>query len=201
MAEQPPPPGKGGDLKKLVKDKRFLAAAGVVGVVGLVVFMRRGGSGSAAAGDTPGIGGGQVPVGSAGYVQGGANTTGTDIAGWLSSYGAAQSAAQQQQLTDFGTQLRSSIDALRDTLPGTGTPLTFMASEGQYLDRFLGAANAANPGLGLTAERLAALNPGLNITQANSYGYINAQNPANRGGGGSPVQVLNVGAATPLKIR
>jgi hypothetical protein len=85
----------GGDVKNLMKDKRFLGALGVVSVLGLVVFLRRGDS-------QAGIGGDPTAK-SGGYVQGYADTTGTDIASFLGSYTTslnAQNAAFLQTLTD-----------------------------------------------------------------------------------------------------
>ena len=90
--------GKGG-VKALFKDKRFLGALGVVSVLGLVVFLRRGSDGAA------GIGGDPQLAGRAGYVQGGADTTGTDIASFLGTY-----------TTNLNAQNAQFLKTLQDTL-------------------------------------------------------------------------------------
>jgi hypothetical protein len=99
------------DWKKLVKDKRVWIAGGVAGALGLAVFLRRGsatgGQGDAA---TPGT---AAPP--AGYYQGSGNTSGTDIAAFLSSW-AQSNQAQQKDFYD------STLEALKQgqTTPDTG---------------------------------------------------------------------------------
>jgi len=127
--------GGGTDIKALVKDKRFLAAAGVVVVVGLVALLRKRGEGGAG-----GIGGGTVPVGSSGYVQGGADTTGTDVASFLSQYSAAQLAYMDQ----WGKALQSTLDSIKnnggdiDDPPTNGG--TTLATVSKFWDESPGAA-------------------------------------------------------------
>lgn len=103
------------DLKKLAKDKKTWIVAGGAGLLGLVVFLRRssatGGAGDGAPGGTA------APP--AGYYQGGGNTTGTDIASFLSSW----AASDQAQRTDFYDQVKTTVDALKQgqTTPDTGS--------------------------------------------------------------------------------
>jgi hypothetical protein len=86
------------DLAKLAKDKRvWLAGAGAL-ALGLFTYARRaktGGSG----GDAPSSTGAPGHSG----IQGGADTTGTDISSFLGSWGAQQNAAFQQFLSQLPT--------------------------------------------------------------------------------------------------
>lgn len=66
------------DFMTLLKDKRFLLAAGVVAAVGLVVLVRRKGSGEQEGADPDD---GSTPAKGAAF-----NTTGTDVASWVSEY-------------------------------------------------------------------------------------------------------------------
>lgn len=115
MVDVPTPVGSrpgstGSDVRALLKDKRVqLAAAGVaaVGLVVLVVKRRSGadpGDATAAAG----------AAGTRGYVQGGADTTGTDIASFLSNWGQLQ----DQRMQEYLRQLPANTPA-----PGSGVGL------------------------------------------------------------------------------
>jgi hypothetical protein len=98
--------GGGMNLKNLMKDRRFqFAAVGVVGVAGAVWYLRRNPS-TNAVGATAAAG----AQASRGYVQGGADTTGTDIASFLGSWGAQQNQA-----------LQAYIDSIKNTGSPAGT--------------------------------------------------------------------------------
>lgn len=144
MAEQPG--GGGTNWKAMLKDKKLWIGAAVAGGLGLVVFLKRGGSTQGSVG--PGGATGATPVGGAGYVQGGADTTGTDIASFLSSY----SSALQGQQAEFQGQVKDTITALLEQQGGgatspnlkpevyylessgaTGTPLWGLKKDGQWL--------------------------------------------------------------------
>lgn len=115
------PTGGDTDVKGLLKDRKFqLAAAAVVGVGAVVFLIRRNatpGAQTAAAG----------AAGSRGYVQGGADTTGTDIASFLGSWGAQQNAAFQQYLSQLPANTPAAgegvgrVPGLRDNSPLTWT--------------------------------------------------------------------------------
>jgi hypothetical protein len=97
------------DVKSLLKDKRLWAGAVVAAAVGVVVFLNRAND---ATGDAVG-GTATGPKGS--YVQGTADTTGTDIAAYLGAY--------QQSNTDllnaWGQNLTDTIKALENTTPNS----------------------------------------------------------------------------------
>ncbi len=112
MAEQP---GGGTNWKAMLKDKKLWIGAAVAGGLGLVVFLKRGGSTQGSVG--PGGATGATPVGSAGYVQGGADTTGTDVASFLSSY----STALQQQQAEYQGQIKDTITSLLEQQNGGAT--------------------------------------------------------------------------------
>jgi hypothetical protein len=99
------PAGGGTDLRALFKDRRFQVAAGAVAVVGAVVLVMRSKS-SAASSDAA-----AAATGTKGYVQGGADTTGTDIASYLGNWGSLQ----DQRFADFLAQIKAGTPA-----PGTG---------------------------------------------------------------------------------
>lgn len=94
------------DWKKYLKDKRVWAAGAVVAAIAAVAVIRNRGAG--------GDGGGGAPVGSganpAGFYQQAADTTGTDLSGFLSNWASSQNQAQQ-----LGFQ------AILDALKGGGT--------------------------------------------------------------------------------
>jgi hypothetical protein len=75
--------------QEMLKDKRFLAAAAAVGVIGLVVFMRKKSSGA------DGSDGNDPPVATGTF-----DTSGTDMASWVSemlkNHMAAIAAGQNQ---------------------------------------------------------------------------------------------------------
>lgn len=103
------------DLQKLLKDRRFqVAAAGVVGIGGAVFYARRKASSNPTQATT-------IPVGSSGYVQGGADTTGTDIASYLSQYGAQQQAALNDWAQQWSGNLQDTLDALKNGQTGGQT--------------------------------------------------------------------------------
>jgi hypothetical protein len=84
------------DLAKLAKDKRVWLAAAGAAALGLFVYARRA---KAGAGDGPSPQG--APTYSGATMQGGGDTTGTDIASYLGSWGASQNAAFQQFLSQL----------------------------------------------------------------------------------------------------
>lgn len=89
------------------------------------------------------------------------------------------------------------------TLTNTGgnssIPETYAAQAGQHLSAWVAAVNAAYPAAEMTEAKAKLLNPGAPIQLANAYGYITAANPANRPGGGTPVDVF--GDSYPMRIR
>lgn len=96
------------DVKSLLKDKRLWAGGVVAAAVGVVVFLKRGkestgGDGSAIGGTASG------PKGA--YVQGSADTTGTDIAAYLGAYQQSNTAL----LNQWGANLTDAIKALKAT--------------------------------------------------------------------------------------
>lgn len=185
MADQPT---QGHNLKVMLKDKKLWIGAGVAGVLGLAAFLKKGGSSAAAAGP----GGAPTGTTSAGaYGQGGGDTTGTNIASWLSQYQASMDAsnvAYQQHLTDTVTGL------LGGTSGGSLTPVSASAQGGNQLGQWLTQINSANPGLNLTSESFKTLNPSYQLAQANQYGYLGVNgNYAGKAGGGDTVDVFGSG--------
>lgn len=79
----------GSDFKRLLKDKRVWVGVGAVALVAVVMTMRN------RAGGSP-VGSGANPSNPTGYYAGTGDTTGTDLSGFLSNWGSAQIAAQQQ---------------------------------------------------------------------------------------------------------
>lgn len=119
------------DWRAMVKDRRFQVAAAVVGGAGVITLIRRKKSGAddTAAGATAGGTGSAA----SGY-QGPGNTTGTDIAGFLSSY----SSLLDGRLAEFG----ANQDEILKNLNAGGS------GSGDYLDPF--AAFDWKPGAGHT---------------------------------------------------
>lgn len=106
------------ELSNLLKDRRFqIAAGGVVAVGGFVFYTRRKASTNPAAATT-------IPVGSSGYVQGGADTTGTDIASYLGQYGATQNQALQDWAQQWSGNLQDTLDAIKNGQSGGQTTPT-----------------------------------------------------------------------------
>jgi hypothetical protein len=151
------------DLQGMLKDKRLLAGLGVAGALGLAVFLRRKQSGS-------GMGEGSVsttgvPTSSGGFVSaspyGSVDTTGTDIAGYLSQW---------------GESMLSAVNASPSS--STSKPSTGIANatiyEGEDVDKWLTSH-------GTTMSSLLALNPDLAqyVRQADNEGYHSATNPLN----------------------
>ena len=103
------------DFKALLRNKKFQVAAGGVAVVGgLVFYMRsRGGGGTGANTSSP-----TIPVGSTGYVQGGADTTGTDIAAFLSNYSQSLTAQQNDWAQQWSGNLTDTLQAIKDAAAG-----------------------------------------------------------------------------------
>lgn len=82
------------NIGSILKDKRLLAGLGVAAAVGLVVFLRRGGSSTSTAAAGP-----STAPSSTGYYTGTgtADTTGTDMASYLGSWGSSLMDAVRQQ--------------------------------------------------------------------------------------------------------
>lgn len=93
------------DWKQLAKDKRVWAAGAVVAAIAAVAVIRNRGAGGGDAGGAP-VGSGANP---AGFYQQAADTTGTDLSGFLSNWATAQN--QQQQL---------GFQAILDAIKGGG---------------------------------------------------------------------------------
>ncbi len=104
--------GAGSTAKNLFKDKRFLAAGGVVVVLGALIAFRRGGDSN-----TAGSGDAAPSSTRPGYVQGYADTSGTDMASYLGTF--TQQSMQQQQA--FLDSLRSTLDQWKNG-PDVDTP-------------------------------------------------------------------------------
>jgi hypothetical protein len=118
------------NVKKWFKGNRlWIGAAGVGGVIALVMIARRGGA-AGSDGDAAGAGETATP---SGYYQGTGNTMGTDIAGFLSQW--FQSNQQQQQ--EF---YKSTLEALKgaQTPDGGGPTGTASAWGGTPLAWFQG---------------------------------------------------------------
>lgn len=173
--------GSGTNWRAMLKDKKLWLGVGVAAAIGLAVFLKKGGS---TGGASPGPGGatGTSNPSTAGWYQGGADTTGTDIASFLSSY----SSALQGQQTEFQQQIKDTITALLEqqgggsTTPNTpNTPATWDVKGGNHLTHILQSVNAANPGLYLSREKFLELNPTLKLAQANERGFLS---PTNQGG-------------------
>lgn len=101
------------DVKALLKDKRLWAGGAVAAAVGVVVFLKRsnsstGGAGSAVGGSASGPGGS--------YVQGSADTTGTDIASYLGAYQQSNTAL----LNTWGQNLTDTLASLGGTPAQSG---------------------------------------------------------------------------------
>lgn len=149
------------DWKKLAQDKRVWAGAAVVAAVAVVAVVRNRG---AAGGDAP-VGSGANPVGSggtAGYYQATGDTTGSNLASFLGSWGQANLDAQQQGF-------KSILDALQGSAADT-TTTTYRG--GENFQSWLNSINAQNVGLNLTMDKFRALNPGVEIKKADAYGFI-----------------------------
>lgn len=109
------------DLKALAHNKKFQVAAGGVAVAGGVVWYMRSKSGSTPGANTSGNP--TVPVGSTGYVQGGSDTTGTDIASFLSNYSQSLTAQQNDWAQQWSGNLTDTLQAIKDAAAGgTLTP-------------------------------------------------------------------------------
>ncbi len=153
MADTPSQGAGGTNWKGMLKDKKLWIGAGVAGVLGLAVFLKRGGSSGEDSG--PGSGAAGTPLAGAGYVaQGGGDTTGANIASWLSSYSASMEAsntAYQQHLTDTMTALYNGkggggltpdgVYYLENSAQG-GKPQWGLMNNGQWLTT--GSQNQAN---------------------------------------------------------
>lgn len=109
----------GTDFKALLHNKKFQIAAGGVAVVGGVVFYMRSKSGSNSG---PNEAASATPAGSSGYVQGGADTTGTDIASFLSNYSQSLTAQQNDWAQQWSGNLTDTLQAIKDA--AAGGPLT-----------------------------------------------------------------------------
>lgn len=148
--------------KELLKDKRLWIGGGVAAALGLVVYVRRGAGGSGTPSGADAATG--TPVGSAGYVQGGADTTGTDIASFLSSYQNSLTG----QLGEFSGNLNDTLKAIQEgaaggqTTPSVGANPTpkapFQYYDVQKGDTLLSIADRFKDN-GLTYDYLYKINP------------------------------------------
>lgn len=105
------------DWRKLVRDKRVWAGAGVVALVGVIALVRRT---KAEGGDsgTPGTAGTNR---SGSYVQGPGDTTGTDLAGYLSQFFSSQLDAQNEFLKSLKDSIGGGADGGSTTPPPAST--------------------------------------------------------------------------------
>lgn len=108
------------DWKKYLKDKRVWAAGAVVAAIAAVAVIRnRGGGGES----------GGAPVGSganpAGFYQQAADTTGTDLSGFLSNWATAQNQAQQAGFQSIVDALKGGGPAQNDDPPPTAPALVY----------------------------------------------------------------------------
>ena len=95
--------------RELIRNKKLLAGIGVAGLLGLIVLVRRRGMpGVDVAGQE--TSGGRI--GNPAYL----DTTGTDVAGFLSQY----SAGLQTQLDEYGRQLTDALEGI-GTIPTSPT--------------------------------------------------------------------------------
>jgi hypothetical protein len=152
------------DFQEVIKDKKTWFVAGGAGLVGLVVFLRRGGSKAA----TPAVVGGASGVPATGGVVT-ADTTSTDIASYLSQV----SQQNQDQFNEWGQNLTDTLKAIQDA----GTTMTGNSSsvghyqqnaDGTFSVPVGGGTNWASltnvlKGVGLNGDiqTLIDLNPGL----------------------------------------
>lgn len=152
------------DFEEILKDKKTWIVGGGAALVGLVVFLKRGSSGSG----TPSTSSAASGVPATGAVT--ANTTGTDIASYL----AQVSQQNQDQFNQWGQNLTDTLKAIQ----GAGTTMTGTSgatggsytrnSDGTYNVGITGGTNwsdlqAQLAGFNLNADRqtLINLNPGL----------------------------------------
>lgn len=171
------------DWQALLKDKRVWAGAAGAAGLGLVAYIRK-------LKTTPATGqnssGGTAATTAASSGTGNADTTGTDIASFLSNY----SGSLQGQLNDYGKQLTDTLSALQTggiTTPtaGTGTPPTSpiyaTVLPGWHIDQWINDIQAGKGpagSSGLTFDQLEALNPTLN--QDITWRAGTAQDPGTR---------------------
>ena len=155
------------DISALAQDKKVWIVAGGAGLVGLVVFLKRGG---ATASSTP-----AATSAASGVPAGGqmvtADTTSTDIASYLSQV----SQQNQDQFNQWGKNLTDTLTAVQGMTANSQT--VYSAGAGQSLADLASAS-------GLTEAQLFALNPNLGnyLKDADNYGFISPSNPANREG-------------------
>lgn len=113
------------NLKRLLRDKRVWVGVGVAGLIGVVVLVQR--KDAAAGSPQPG---GAGPGVSGGYTQGMGDTTGTDIAGYLSQWGTAQMEAQNTFLTSLRDALDGGADGGQTSPSGSQPALYYLGSSG-----------------------------------------------------------------------
>lgn len=94
-----------------------------------------------------------------------------------------------------GTTTTSSTDE--------NVPAAMAANTYEKVPDFLARVNALYPQLGLTMEKLEQLNPNVQFTQSNNYGYISQQNPSrpNDPGAGATVYGFDFGSGNPAQLR
>lgn len=105
-------------LGDITRDKRLMAGAGIAAVVGLVVFLRKGGAAGATGSGADEEGGTSVGSG-VGYL-GGYDSVSADIAAQLGQYGAGT----QAQLDEFAGTLQDALEKMTGdpTKPPTSDP-------------------------------------------------------------------------------
>jgi len=160
------------DVKELLKDKKFQIAAAGTALVGAVVLVMKKKSGSGDADAAAATTGARVVPG--GYVQGSADTTGTDLAGYLGNAFANQNAALNDTLTQFSGNISDLLKNLPGADDGSGDDNGNTSTGPKYQDVLPGwsvdqwildlqkgyGSAGGNPNI--TYDQLVALNPSLN---------------------------------------
>lgn len=144
------------DWRSITKSKPAMIGIAAAGGLGLFVFLKRGGSSS---GSTATPTGSTTPT-----ISGAADTTGTDVASWLSSYGQTLVSTQQallNQQTNTGatgtTSSGNTTSGTTATAGNVGQPpqrVQYHANQGETLAQL--AKNS-----GTTTAQLKSLNPKL----------------------------------------
>ena len=145
------------DVRALLHNKWALAGAGVAGVAGIVVYLRR----KAAGGSTSSSTGAQSSPAYSGGV-GGFDSTGTDVAAQLGQY----QANTQNILDQYQQQLTGALAGLSQVPAGTTGTGTGPATQAQAGPQTVSIGKGSNlydfaAGHGTTLDQLRTLNPGL----------------------------------------
>lgn len=86
--------------------------------------------------------------------------------------------------------------------PNGGVPQTVPIGTDTNLATWLANINAQYPNIGLTEDKFRQLNPNIGIALSNVFGYLRADNPANRPGGGAVVKTITTTApGTQVRIQ